>query len=93
MPVFGQNRTFQSGTEFMLQALKALLAVLLASHGDLRYGRSLICVIGGICVVAFVYWLALPHDWTLWPAVLVVLFSGAIGLLWEDRASTNSKML
>lgn len=90
MANIGQFRTFEYGTEFMFQTLKMLFVVLLASVGDMSFVRSFICVIGGFCVVGLVYWVASPHEWPLWPAVVAILLSGALGLLWEDHASTNS---
>lgn len=49
-----------------------------------------VSVIGGFCIVALLYLLALPRELPLWPAVLIMLISGAVGILWESNISRRS---
>ncbi len=51
-----------------------------------------VSVIGGFCSVAVIYLFALPNELPLWPAVLVVLLSGVVGLVWERQSSHRSEM-
>lgn len=69
-----------------------MLAAVLVCFMDWSYGRIYVSMIGGFCIVALLYLLALPSEPQLWPEVLVVLLSGVVGLLWERHSSHSSEM-
>lgn len=69
-----------------------MLAAAFVFLNDWSYGRMYVSVIGGFCSVAVIYLFALPSELPLWPAVLVVLLSGVVGLVWESHSSHSSEM-
>jgi hypothetical protein len=72
--------------------MQTIFAAVFVSLIDWSYGRAYVCVLSGFCIVALIYLLALPRELPLWPAVLIVLLFGAVGLLWERHASRTSSM-
>ena len=67
--------------------IRNLAVVLAALIGDFSHGRMWLCIIGSTCIVGLVYFVALPFELPVWPALIVVGASGIIGLYWERRAS------
>lgn len=74
----------------MWKSLQTVLGAVLVYFIDWSYGRMYVSVIGGFCIVALLYLLALPRELPLWPAVLIMLISGAVGILWESNISRRS---
>jgi UPF0716 family protein affecting phage T7 exclusion len=69
--------------------LRHIFVVLAALIGDLGFdhGRLWFCIFVSSSVVALVYFLALPSELSIWPAVLLIGASAVIGLVWERSAS------
>ena len=72
--------------------MQTIIATFFVLLNDWSYGRVYVSVIGGFCIVALIYLLVLPSELALWPAVLFILLSGVVGLLWERHISHSSEM-
>ena len=76
----------------MWKSMQTIIATFFVFLNDWSYGRVYVSVICGFFIVALIYLLALPSELALWPAVLLILLSGVVGLLWERHSSHSSVM-
>ena len=73
--------------------MKHLIALSLALFGNLfewlDFWRIWCATACGLLAVVLGYWLYLPEFLPLWPGIVVILFSLAVGILWQRLAEVD----